>query len=997
MRLRFEDDLEHQKMAIEAAVQLFVGQEVCRAEFSVATSESLAGQVRMSFTEREKGFGNRLLLSNEDLLRNLRKVQLHARILQSQGLGSRDFTIEMETGTGKTYVYLRTIFELHKRYGFTKFIIVVPSVAIKEGTYKTLEITREHFEGIYPEASGYEYFLYDSNRLGNVRTFATSAGIQIMVVTVGAINKTGTNNMYKSDELTGGDPPIDLVRATTPIVIVDEPQSVDGGLGGKGKQALDAMRPLCTLRYSATHVDTHNMIYRLSAVGAYERALVKQIEVASLSIRGGGNRPYVRLQKTKSKHGSISAVIEIVSMGSGSLLSVEDGDSLESVTKLEIYKGHRIGRIRGGQNPSLVLETPEGEMTLRLGEESHGIARDTQVRLMINRTIRAHLEKEKQFHASGLPIKVLTLFFVDSVKHYRLLDEDGKPTKGKYARMFEAEYAQLVHSDEYRHLFGDGSLNMSADKVHGGYFSIDKKGGWREPDRKTNGEIADNAKNKDSAERAYNLIMQEKERLLSFDTSLRFIFSHSALREGWDNPNIFQICALREMGTMRERRQTIGRGLRLCVNQDGVRLHDPDINVLTVIATESYEQFARHLQSEIAEETGIKFGIVHKEHFAGILDSRTQGAPRAIGTAESEKIWQSLLSRGYIDQHGNARPKLRQALQSNSLVLDDNLGWCTRDVVEILRELIGDLTIRNADERVPVKIRKSVFESAEFESLWDRIKHKTVYRVKFDGDGLIQNAIKQIDDMAPITKEYAQFETARIQMDSGQTRAVRTSISNRTKIDQDDLDLPDILSILQERTQLTRRSIKDVLLGCGRLGDFQRNPEEFIRHCEGAINRSKQQILISGILYTRAGDEEYYHQELFTQHAHDSYVHNTEPATKSVYDRVVIDSSGIERQFARDLEAHECVKLFTKLPRWFKVPTPLGSYNPDWAILLVKNGREHLYLVVETKAANWRTALREMEKQKIECGEKHFEALATSDNPAKYLVASNINEVLDRS
>ena len=613
MKLHFEDNLDYQKAAIEAVADLFRGQDINRTEFTVSKLVNPSGQTALpGMEESTLGIGNRLQLLDDELLENLGDIQLRNGLRPSDSLASGDFTVEMETGTGKTYVYLRTIFELNKRYGFTKFMIVVPSVAIKEGVYKTLQITRDHFENLYPNAKGYEYFLYDSRKLGQVRNYATSPNIQIMVVTVGAINKKDVNNLYKDSEKTDGEKPIDLVRATHPIIIVDEPQSVDGGLKGQGKKALDAMNPLCTLRYSATHADKHHMLYRLDAVDAYERELVKQIEVASLEIEGGHNKAYLKLLSTHNNRGSIAAKVEVDiaqrKKVRRTVMTVEDGDDLEQETGRAIYENCRIGTITCGKsNQSMEISVPGGEFTLHPGDEVGGVNPDDLKRLMIRRTIKEHLDKEMRFAAQKRDVKVLSLFFIDSVKYYRQYDEDGNEVKGKYALMFEEEYRKLAKQPDYQTLFEKIDLDIDASEVHNGYFSIDKKGGWTET-------AENNQANRDNAERAYNLIMKEKETLLSFESKLKFIFSHSALREGWDNPNVFQICALRDMSTERERRQTIGRGLRLCINQEGHRLRGFDINTLTVIATESYEQFAENLQKEIEKDTGIRFGIVDRSY-----------------------------------------------------------------------------------------------------------------------------------------------------------------------------------------------------------------------------------------------------------------------------------------------------------------------------------------------------------------------------------------------
>ena len=992
MKLHFEDNLDYQHAAIESVSDLFKGQEICRTEFTVTYQPEPSDQATLGIAESELGIGNRLQLLDDEILKNMHEIQSRNGLRPSESLASGDFTVEMETGTGKTYVYLRTIFELNERYGFTKFMIVVPSVAIKEGTYKTLQITREHFENLYPIAKGYEYFLYDSSKLGQVRNFATSPNIQIMVVTVGAINKKDVNNLYKDSEKTGGEKPIDLVRATHPIIIVDEPQSVDGGLSGKGKEALDAMNPLCTIRYSATHVDKHHMLYRLDAVDAYERELVKQIEVAALEVEGGHNKPYVKLIETKNVRGSISAKVELdVQQGNNvrrSVVTLEDGDDLEQETGRAIYEDFRIGTINCGKNnQSMELSMPGGEVSLHPGEDVGGVNPDDLKRLMIRRTIKEHLDKEIRFAVQKREVKVLSLFFIDSVQHYRQYDEDGNMVKGKYALVFEEEYCKLAKQPDYQTLFEKIDLDIDADEVHNGYFSIDKKGGWTET-------AENNQANRDNAERAYNLIMKEKEKLLSFDSKLKFIFSHSALKEGWDNPNIFQICTLRDMGSERERRQTIGRGLRLCVNQEGERLRGFDINTLTVIATESYEQFAENLQKEIEKDTGIRFGIIEKHQFATLAVTAEDGTTQPLGVDKSEQVWDFLKENGLIDSRGKVQDSLRTALKDNKLALPEGFAEQEAGIKDILRKLAGKLDIKNADERVTVRTREAVLESDGFKALWDRIKHKTTYRVEFDNAKLIKDCAEAILNGPPVTKTRAQFRLADIAIGKGGVEAQETATSGFTAINETDIELPDLLTDLQDKTHLTRRSLVEILTGSLRLNDFKRNPQDFIDISAEAINRTKRLALVDGIRYQRIGDDEYYAQELFEQEELSGYLKNTLETQKSVYQHVVYDSTGVEKRFAEELEANEAVKVYAKLPGWFKVPTPLGTYNPDWAVLVESDGHEKLYFIVETKSSSWWDDLRHKEGAKIKCGEKHFAVLAEGESPAKYIKATSVGDMM---
>ena len=991
MKLHFEDDLDYQLRAIKSVVDLFKGQEISRSEFTVTYQPESGPQASLGLVENERGVGNKLKLIDEDIHDNLKSVQLDNGLAPSDTLASGDFTVEMETGTGKTYVYLRTMFELHREYGFTKFVIVVPSVAIKEGTYKTLEITREHFEALYPKAKGYEYFLYDSSKLGQVRNFATSSNIQIMVTTVGAINKKDVNNLYKENENTGGEKPIDLIKATNPIIIVDEPQSVDGALGkGKGREALDAMAPLCTLRYSATHVSKHHMVYRLDAVDAYERDLVKQIEVASLVIEGGYNKAYVKLIETSNRRNVITAKAKMdVRRGNNvkrEILTVEDGDNLEDLTNRAIYENMSIGEINV-RAETMQVRGPQLDQVLQVGEAVGSVSGDTQKRLMIQRTIKEHLDKEMRFKASGIDVKVLSLFFIDAVEHYRVYDEDGNQTKGKYAQMFEEEYIALAKLPTYQILFEKVDLDVEAQEAHEGYFSIDKKGKWQDT-------AENNQTNRDNAERAYNLIMKDKEKLLSFETKLKFIFSHSALKEGWDNPNVFQICTLRDIGTERERRQTIGRGLRLSVNQDGQRIRDDNINILTVIANESYEEFADKLQKEIEKDTGIRFGVVDKDQFAAIRIEGKNGQEEALGVVASEAIWAFLKDNEYIDNKGKVQDMLRMVLQNNSLELPEEYKAQQADVTDILKKLAGKLDIKNADERHMIATREAILGSEAFKALWDRIKHKTTYRVAFDNDQLIEDCGKAIQDSAPISKTRAQFRKADIAIGQGGVEGTETAVSDFTSISENDIDLPDIITDLQDKTQLTRGSIVQILRNSLRIEDFKRNPQQFIDQSAEAINRTKRLALVDGISYKRLGDGAYYAQALFKSEELTGYLKNMLQVQKSVHEYVVYDSVGTERAFAEDLEKNEAIKVYAKLPNWFKIPTPLGTYNPDWAVLIEEDGSEKLYFVVETKSGGWWDDLRHLEGARIKCGEKHFEAIRAEVNPARFVKATSVEDVM---
>jgi type III restriction enzyme len=525
--------------------------------------------------------------------------------------------------------------------------------------------------------------------------------------------------------------------------------------------------------------------------------------------------------------------------------------------------------------------------------------------------------------------------------------------------------------------------------VHNGYFSIDKKGGWTDTEENNQG-------NRDNAERAYNLIMKEKEKLLSFETPLKFIFSHSALREGWDNPNVFQICTLRDIQTVRERRQTIGRGLRLCVNQNGDRLRGFEVNTLTVIATERYEQFAENLQKEIEADTGIRFGIVEEHQFAAIAITDTEGKTAPLGVEQSKVLWEHLKAQGHIDAKGRVQDSLKTALKAGTLTVPELFSTQLDQVTSVLKKLAGRLEIKNADERRQVRPRQAVLHSTEFKALWDRIKQKTTYRVHFDNEKLVESCIRALQDAPPIPKTRLQWRKAEIAIGKAGVEATERDGAATVVLDEADIELPDLLTDLQDRTQLTRRSIHRILTGSRRLDDFKRNPQQFIELAAETINRRKRVEIVDGIKYQRLGDQYFYAQELFEQEELTGYLKNMLDALKSVYEQVVYDL-GTEASFADDLEKNTAVKVYAKLPGWFTVPTPLGSYNPDWAVLVEKDGAERLYLVVETKSGLYADDLRDKERAKIECGRAHFKALEVGESPAKYVVARSLDDVLSAS
>ncbi|MBU1053021.1 MAG: DEAD/DEAH box helicase family protein [Proteobacteria bacterium] len=911
MKIQFNPNLDFQHEAINSVTDIFKGQEICRTNFNIAPIK-YAPQTKLEFKNlrNDLGIGNRLKLGDEDIFENIKAIQLRNGLAPSESLDSLNFTIEMETGTGKTYVYLRSVFELNRLYGFTKFIIVVPSVAIKEGVYKSLQMTEAHFKGLYKNVQ-FDYFIYDSQKLGQVRNFAASDYIQIMVINIDAFRKSFTdpqkedkaNIIHRPHDRMTGNRPIELIQATKPIVIIDEPQSVD--TNGKSKEAIASLNPLCTLRYSATHVEKYHMMYKLDSADAYQQKLVKQIEVAGIEIKDSHNKAFVRI--------------------------VND----------EVYK-----------------------------------------RLQIRKTIEKHLEKEKELRPRGL--KVLSLFFIDRVSNYRWYDDNGNPQPGKYAKIFEEEYNREITKPKYYSLFDGADLETAAQDVHNGYFAIDKK-------KTTSGRSVEifkdsHGEGKASAdESAYRLIMRDKERLLSFDTKLKFIFSHSALKEGWDNPNVFQICTLNETSSVMKKRQEIGRGLRIAVNQDGERVHGFDVNTLTVMANESYEEFAKQLQKEIEEETGIKFDIIEKHIFANILVPTDGHQAEYLGIGASHLLWNHLESEGYIDKNGKVQNLLRSDLKESKVIFPEKMADVSQQILAVIRKTAGKLNIRNADNRKKAELNKAVYLSDDFQQLWEKLKYKTTFRVDFDPKKLIEKCADEINKTLIAGRTRFITRTATLDVDRGGVNAQEIYETMSVYNDRD-YDLPDLVSYLQNETNLTRRSIVAILKASGRLQDFKNNPQKFIEQVASIIKHQMQVFIVDGIKYQRIGYHHYYAQEIFKENELYGYLKkNMFESKKSVFDHIVYDSD-IEADFARSFELSKDVKVYAKLSGWFKIETPLGSYNPDWAVLVEKENQQRLYFVVESKGSRFSEALRITENAKIQCGREHFKAL---ENDIDFMMADN--------
>jgi len=977
MKLQFDPNQQFQLDAVSAITGLFDGQPQGAPEYSVINVGDFGG-LFTGETRTELGVGNHLILAEESLRTNTRKTQARNDIeiedentpLEAWELFDTPaniarrcphFSVEMETGTGKTYVYLRTILELSQRYGFQKFIIVVPSVAIREGVLKNIEITTEHFHALYNNLP-FEHFVYDARKVNRLRQFAVSNTLQILVINIDAFRKnfTGTedeqksNVIYKESDKLSGRQPIEFVQAVRPIVIIDEPQSVDNT--DKAQEAIKALNPLCTLRYSATHRNPYNLVYRLDPVRAFELRLVKQIVVASASSDGSANDAFVRVEQIEYKN-SIKARLRIhVQTDEGpkeKTVTVKNGDDLYALSneRATYQDGFSVAEINAEPGNEF-LRFNNGRV-LRLGEESGGLREDIW-RVQIKHTLKRHLDKELQVRERG--IKVLSLFFVDRVANYRDYDGAGQPIKGKFAIAFEAALAELAQDSRYQVLEW---LKQPVEKLHDGYFAQDKRGVLKD----TRGDTQ-------ADDEVYNLIMRDKERLLSEDEPLRFIFSHSALREGWDNPNVFQICTLNETRSAMKKRQEIGRGLRLPVDQNGFRVRDESVNKLYVMANESYEDFAHALQIEYEEDCGVTFGKVPLTALAKIFHV-VDGQELPVGRVAAEEIRAALVAQKFLDADGRIQP----AFDPRRIDFKLNLPEAHRDlapaVIDLLSSYQIERHIRKEKDEGANHLRKQVQLSPEFQALWGRIKPKTTYRVEFQTDDLVRQAVNALKRMEKIDVPKIEVIAGQVGVTKGGVTATAMSVAEE-RLTYGNYLVPDVLAYLQNETELTRSTLVRILKESGRLSEFFNDPQRFMDAVARIIKYELHRLLVDGIKYEKIlGADAEWEMMLFKNEELINYL-NALQVSKSIYEYVVYESD-VERDFAQKLDQREDIKLFVKLPDWFKIDTPVGTYNPDWAI--IKEYDKTLYLVRETKSTRDFLELRTSEADKVRCGQKHFETL----------------------
>jgi type III restriction enzyme len=864
MKIKFDSNQQYQRDATDAVLGLFDGQPLSGGAFEFALSDvgSLAGLT-------ELGVGNRLSLDEAALLHNLQAVQQVSKLVPSAALDGMNFSVEMETGTGKTYVYLRSIFELHQRYGFSKFIIVVPSVAIREGVITSLRLMKEHFQALFGNVA-FDSWVYDSKQYSRLRQFAQSSTLQILVMNIDAFNKKDVAVIHQEKDQLSGRRPIEFVQAARPIVVMDEPQNMETPTA---KEAIASLNPLCTLRYSATHRNPYNLVYKLDPVQAYDLKLVKRIEVSSVLDDPDFNQPFIQVQSISATKTKVTAKLLIdVNEKSGpqrKSISISAGgvDLFDKSNQRSNYADHIIDEINAADG---YVSFTNG-LVLNVGQ-THGGRGDDVMRVQIRETVREHFDKELRIRrllpdiaGADARLKVLSLFFIDRVANYATED-------GKIRHWFIEAYTEVAALPKYREL-----SPLPVEKVHNGYFAA-VKGMAKD----TRGDTA-------ADDEAYALIMQDKERLLSPDEPLRFIFSHSALREGWDNPNVFQICTLNETRSEIKKRQEIGRGLRLPVLESGERCFDASINRLTVIANEHYDEFAAKLQTEIEDECGVKF--------AGRIVNKKEARTAKLKT-----------------------------------------GWRLNE---------------------------------DFKELWARIKYKTRYAVDYQTDVLIECAAKNLAAREKIAPSRLSVQRGGIVMTGEGVGAQLLGVREAEAKDYSAVNVPDMLGYLQARTELTRKTIAAILLRSGRLGEIQNNPQQFLEQAQQAIEAELHGLMIDGIKYERINGQEYEMMLFETEEIIGALTSMIE-VDNSIYDAVLFESE-VERNFAEAMSKREDIKLFIKLPGWFKIETPIGTYNPDWAI--VKQDDAKVYLMRETKATKDQLKLRGSEWAKIQCGKAHFDSL----------------------
>lgn len=1007
---------QYQTEAVDAVVNVFSGQgfhDKTSYIRDLGTLKRQNSQIAINLDDDEDdiydngGFKNEVIeLSDEQLFSNIKKIQSENNIKQSPSLvndlGRCSLDIEMETGTGKTYVYIKTMFELNKRYGWSKFIVVVPSIAIREGVKKSFEMTEDHFMEHYGKKA--RFFVYDSSNLTKLDHFSANSGINVMIINTQAFAASLKENgrskesriIYSERDEFGSRRPIDVIAANRPILILDEPQKMGGDVTQK---ALTKFKPLFCLNYSATHIKQHNLVYVLDALDAFNKKLVKKIEVKGFEVKNlKGTNSYLYLEQiVLSPKKPPAARIEFEVKHKGGIkrethtVGVDDNLFYRS-NEMEQYKGYTVSEI----DPLCGTVTFTNGEIIGAGDVTGDVSEKDMRRIQIRETILSHFEKEERLFNMG--IKCLSLFFIDEVAKYRVYDENGEEMLGEYGVMFEQEYLSVLN--EYINMFDTPyqrylkSSCSDVSAVHKGYFSIDKKGHAVDSKLKRGSEFSDDIS-------AYDLILKNKERLLSFDEPTRFIFSHSALREGWDNPNVFQICTLKHSESNTAKRQEVGRGLRLCVNQNGNRMDVQscgesvhDINVLTVIASESYKTFVSDLQSDIKTVLYDRPTVATSEYFKGKY-VKVDDVPTLIDDNTANAIEFYLIQNGYVDMKRKVTNKYRNDVAMNTLAqlpeelkpMSDGIHMLIQSVYD--ESVLNDMFTNGYEPKVPENPLNENFAKKEFQALWNQINHKYAYTVSFDSNELIKNSIDRINEKLFVTElqytattghqksEINEYEIERGASFTGEktkTKTLKYAETSQIKYD--------LIGKIAEGTVLTRRTVSAILQGIGenKLYMFRNNPEEFISKVIRLINEQKATMIVEHISYDTIEGE--YDSSIFTAEKNTKGIDKAFLAKKAIQDYVFTDGTAemsVERKFAEDLDGAEEVCVYAKLPRTFHIPTPVGNYSPDWAIAFYEGTVKHIFFVAETKGTMESLELRPIEQAKINCAKKLFNEMSTSN------------------
>ena len=1019
MKLKFK----HQKFqadAADAVIKVFNGQPPLSSSYLIDIGyiepQKIEQQKLFQKEEQAKqralstGFCNHPLipkLNKNIILDNLHKIQISNQIEPSKELiDGLNLTVEMETGTGKTYTYIKTMFELNKHYGWSKFIIVVPSIAIREGVYKSFNITQEHFAEEYNKKI--KFFIYNSTRLNEIEQFANDGGLNVMIINSQAFNARGKDarRIYMKLDSFRSRRPIDVIAKTNPILIIDEPQSVEGKIT---KEKLKEFNPLITLRYSATPKERYNLVYRLDAVEAYNKKLVKKIAVKGVTIQGSdATNGYIYLQNINLyKDKSPLASIEFDQKQNGRIKRVtrllKEGDNLFYLSnELDEYKnGYTITRIDGRYNSVTFLNGLE----IKTGNVVGEINEEQIRRLQIRETILSHIARERKLFKKG--IKVLSLFFIDEVAKYKQYDELNNELNGIYANMFEEEYDNIMSELQIK-LGEDDYINylkgISAKNTHAGYFSIDKKSKRIIDSKEDKKEGGSNDTD------AFDLIMKNKERLLSFDEPVRFIFSHSALREGWDNPNVFQICTLRKTNNTDKKRQEIGRGLRLCVNQNGERMDSAklgeivhDINILTVIANESYADFTKSLQTEIAEAVSDRPKQVDEKLFINRTITSANGESQILDEALARVIHNAFIRKDYIDDNNQLTETYYEAKKAGKIDLPETLQGFEDAIVNIIDTVYDPNSILPEDlnaSKPKLELDKEKLNKKEFQELWKRINTKTAYVVNFDTDELIEKSIKSIDRNLAVTKLYSVIQYGSLEKIDSKEALQEGTAFGKSSTEKEDLKNQycglkyDLIGKIVEETKLTRKSAVRILQGIREdvFNQYKYNPEDFIIKVSNLINEEKATVIIEHIIYNKLDEE--YQTDIFAEPELKTINStNALPVEKNLYNYLIFDSN-VEKEFGKDLDSNNDVAVYVKLPKGFYINTPVGHYNPDWAIAFNEGSVKHVYFVAETKGSMSTLQLKPIEQAKINCAKEHFKTI--SSGSVQYDVVDNYQALLDK-